>query len=142
MVQVLGNCFILERFLLHDVTPVTGRVADREQDRFIVLLGPVEGFVAPGVPVDRVMGMLQEVGARFQQETVRVLRGPIGAYVTGARFIMRALGFQGLGQALLQSRGKCFGAGELMHGLGGEGYSSQEKETYQPYGHPDLCSTS
>ena len=75
------------------------------------------------------MGVLEEVGTGFQQETVRVLRGPIGAYVTGARFIVRALGLQGLGQALLQSRGKSLSSGQSVRGLGGEATSTPEQKT-------------
>src|SRR5262249_51508072 len=53
---------ILERFAFHDVAPVAGRVADREQDGFVLGSGAGEGFLAPGGPVDRVVRVLEKVG--------------------------------------------------------------------------------
>ena len=69
---------VLERLVRHDVAPVARRVADREQDRPVALLGRRERLVAPRVPVDRVVGVLAEVGAGLVGE-------PIGAAVHGAQ---------------------------------------------------------
>ena len=54
----------------HDVAPVTGRIADRQQDRLGFGLGERKRFVIPGMPVDRVLGMLLEVGAGFEREAI------------------------------------------------------------------------
>ena len=56
---------VLERLVLHDVAPVAGRVADGEQDRLVLRARLREGLVAPRVPVDRVVRVLEEVRARF-----------------------------------------------------------------------------
>ena len=40
------------------MAPMARGVTDREQDRFVFLLGAREGFVAPGVPVDGVVLVL------------------------------------------------------------------------------------
>ena len=40
---------------------VAGRVADGQEDRLVLLFGAVEGFGPPGVPVDRVVRVLEEV---------------------------------------------------------------------------------
>ncbi len=61
---------ILEALVLHHVAPVAGGVADREQDRPVELAGAGERLLAPRVPVDRVAGVLQEVGARLGGEAV------------------------------------------------------------------------
>jgi len=33
------------------MAPVTGRVPNREEDGLVLLLGPLQGFTSPGVPV-------------------------------------------------------------------------------------------
>ena len=65
-----GGGFVLERLVRHDMAPVTGRIADREQDRLV--LGPrlLERLGAPRMPVDRVAGVLQQVGAGLAGEPV------------------------------------------------------------------------
>ena len=69
-VHVLGHRRILERLALHDVAPVAGRVADREQDRALLVTGTGERLVAPRIPVDRVVLVLEEVGTVFRTETI------------------------------------------------------------------------
>ena len=61
---------VLERLALHHVAPVAGRVADREQDRLVLGAGPRERLVAPRVPVDRIVRVLQEVGLVSRGEPV------------------------------------------------------------------------
>src|SRR5258708_522609 len=57
------------------MAPVTGGVADGNQDGFVFFSGLFEGFRAPGVPVDGIMGMLQEVRAFFVDESIGNGRG-------------------------------------------------------------------
>ena len=88
LVHQLGGLRHRERLALHHVAPVAGGVADREEDRLPLLTCAGEGLVAPRVPVDRVLRVLQEVRARL------VLRG--GSWqqarqaASRAHFIMRA----------------------------------------------------
>ena len=63
---------VFERFVCHHVTPVAGRVADREQDGLVLARRALERFAAPGIPVDRVVGVLQEIGAGSVGELVQV----------------------------------------------------------------------
>ena len=53
------------------MTPMAGGVANTEQDRQIALLGRGECLLAPLEPVDRVVLVLEEIGARGGRETVR-----------------------------------------------------------------------
>jgi hypothetical protein len=53
-----GHIFIFEGLLFHDVTPVAGRIADTQEDGFVLFPGTGEGFFSPGIPVHRVPGML------------------------------------------------------------------------------------
>ena len=62
LVHHRGGVLVLERLVGHDVAPVAGRVADREQDGLVLGAGPGERLVAPRVPVDRVVGVLAQVG--------------------------------------------------------------------------------
>ena len=69
-VQLLGDGRVLERLVRHDVAPVTGRIADRQEDRLVLDLRPLERLSAPGIPVDRVVRVLEEVRARLGGQSV------------------------------------------------------------------------
>src|ERR1039457_3338310 len=60
--QILGGHLVLKALVGHHVAPVTGGVADGEEDRLVLVLGPLQGLVTPGVPLDRVVRMLTEGG--------------------------------------------------------------------------------
>ena len=63
---------VLETFMRHDVAPVAGRIADREQDRFVGLLGFGERLRSPRPPIDRIVLVLQQIRARLLGETILV----------------------------------------------------------------------
>ena len=88
LVQDARHLRIGKRLPLHDVTPVAGRVSDRQEDRPVLFLRLLERFVAPGVPVDRVVEMLQEIRARLAGQMIRL---PPGAGPAG-RGLRRAHG--------------------------------------------------
>ena len=73
-----GGRLVLERLVGHDVAPVAGRIADREEDRLV--LGPREGerLLAPRIPIDRVVPVLEQIGARLVGEVVRHQVPPCG----------------------------------------------------------------
>ena len=52
---------ILEGLALHHVAPVAGRVADRDEQRPVQLARALQRLLAPRIPVDRVVGMLEQV---------------------------------------------------------------------------------
>jgi hypothetical protein len=66
---------VLERLPLHDVAPVAGRVADGEEDRPVQQAGAGEGSLTPGLPVHRVVQVLQEIRARLAGQAVGLARG-------------------------------------------------------------------
>jgi hypothetical protein len=47
------------------MTPVTGGITDTQQDRFVFTLGLGKCFLAPGMPVNWIVGMLQEIRTGF-----------------------------------------------------------------------------
>ncbi len=65
-----GHAGVLEGLVGHDVAPVAGGVADGQQDRNVSFLGRGEGFVAPGIPVDRIGGVLAQVRARLVRQAI------------------------------------------------------------------------
>ena len=71
-VQKFRHVLLLEAFMLHDVTPVTGGVTDAEEDQLVFLPRPIESFLAPGVPVHRVVCVLEKIRTRFVNELVGV----------------------------------------------------------------------
>ena len=68
---------VLERLVLHHVAPVAGGVADREQDRLVLVAGARQRLVAPRVPVDGVAGVLEQVGAGLVGESVHTPSLPV-----------------------------------------------------------------
>ena len=53
------------------MTPVTGGIPDREEDGTVLPFRCLQGLWSPGVPVDRVRGMLEEIGTGFVDEAIR-----------------------------------------------------------------------
>src|SRR5437763_16262392 len=52
------NLLVLKGFALHDMAPVTGRVANAEQDWLVFLLSLLQSFFTPWVPIYGVVCML------------------------------------------------------------------------------------
>ena len=71
LVQELGDLWVLERLAGHHVAPVAGRVPDGEEDRAVERLRPLEGLVAPGIPVDGLAGVGEQVRALLVDQPVR-----------------------------------------------------------------------
>ena len=70
LVHQSGDPSVLEELVGHDVAPVAGAVADREQDRAVGLPRDPQRLLSPGIPVDRVAGVLPEVGAGLGRQAV------------------------------------------------------------------------
>ncbi len=68
----VGDVMFFEDFAFHDVAPVAGGVADGEEDGFVFAASFFDGFGAPGMPIDGVVGVLKEVGAGGVDETIGV----------------------------------------------------------------------
>ena len=71
---------IFERLALHYVAPVTCGVSDRQKDRTIFRPCPGKGLLSPGIPVDRIVGMLQQVGGFLAGETIGEAVRDVGAH--------------------------------------------------------------
>src|ERR1700693_4861203 len=52
------------------MAPMARRAADRQQYRPVLALGARQGFITPGVPVDRIGGVLLQIRARFARESI------------------------------------------------------------------------
>jgi len=72
LVHLLGDVRIFKALMRHDVAPMACGVADGEHDRLAGGLGGGECRIAPCLPMNRVVLVLEEVGARFLAETVAV----------------------------------------------------------------------
>ena len=69
------NGLVLKRFPFHDMAPVAGGISDGEENGTVFFFRELQRFLPPGVPVDRVVGVLQQVGAGFVKESIRFLFG-------------------------------------------------------------------
>src|SRR6185437_9765395 len=75
LVHPPGDLRVLEALMRHDMAPVAGRIPDRQQDRLLSSLGGGERLLAPGLPVNRIVLVLQEIGAGLFAEAIAVDRG-------------------------------------------------------------------
>ncbi len=65
------RCFlVLEGLVRHDMAPVARRVADGQEHGDVALGGEAERLIAEGPPVDRVVGVLPQVGGRFPAQGI------------------------------------------------------------------------
>jgi len=67
-----GHVVVLEDLVFHDVAPVTTRVADGQEDRLVLRAGLGQCGLAPGIPVDGVVGVLLQVQRGLVFEVVAV----------------------------------------------------------------------
>ena len=67
---------VLEGLVGHHVAPVAGRVPDRQQHGHVPAAGLRERLLAPREPVDRVVGVLAQVGAGLAAEPVHTCTVP------------------------------------------------------------------
>ena len=74
-VHQLSRLIVLEALVGHDMAPVAGGVADREQDRLVGRLRLGQCLRPPRAPVHRVVAVLQEIGAGFGAQKV-LAHGP------------------------------------------------------------------
>ncbi len=65
VVHHLRDGGVLERLVRHHVAPVAGGIAHREEDGLAGALRLRERFLAPGIPVDGIVRVLAQIGARF-----------------------------------------------------------------------------
>ena len=87
---------VLERLALHHVAPMACRIADRQQDRPVLLARAPERLLAPRVPVDGVVLVLEQVGRGLVGEVIghRPLRLPgAGRRTRPRRFTQQACSF-------------------------------------------------
>ena len=62
---------LLERFAFHHVAPVTGGIADRQAEwDGSDALAACKASSTPGVPIHRVVRMLEEIGTGFVEEPI------------------------------------------------------------------------
>ncbi len=65
-----GDVGVFETLMGHDMAPVTSGVTDREKNRFIFGAGSGESIRPPRIPVNRIVLVLEEIGAGFVGEAV------------------------------------------------------------------------
>jgi hypothetical protein len=52
------------------MTPVTGSVTDRKEYRPVFESRPFQRFCVPGIPIDRIMSMLEKVRGIFVDQVI------------------------------------------------------------------------
>ena len=65
------------------MAPVAARIADGEKDQLAFLLRLGQRLLAPRKPINRIMGVLQEIGTRLLRQAIGVLRQLILRLLSG-----------------------------------------------------------
>ena len=74
-VHQLGDAGVLETLMRHDMAPMAGGIAHRQQDRLVLGFRLVERGLSPGLPMHRIVAVLQEIGAGLPVEVVAAHSG-------------------------------------------------------------------
>ena len=61
-VQDLRDLRILKALMGHHMAPVAGTVSDAQENRLVLFPCPPERRLAPGIPVHRIFGVLEQIG--------------------------------------------------------------------------------
>ena len=99
-----GDLRIGKGFTLHHVTPMTRRISDGKKNRPVLFSSLAERFLSPGIPVNRISGMLQQVGALLVNQAIGLTLLLRDRALSGRRKFGRAgrwsLRFNGTGKAV------------------------------------------
>ena len=66
------DLLVFKALVLHDVAPVTGGITNAEKDELVFRPRALDRFFSPGVPVHRIVSMLQQIGAGLVDELIGV----------------------------------------------------------------------
>jgi hypothetical protein len=64
---------------------MAGGIADGKEDGFVFLFRADEGFLSPGIPIHRVVGVLEQIGTFLVDQPVGVLERIHGSQIGGKR---------------------------------------------------------
>ena len=59
VIQHPGRLFVFEAFVCQNMAPMTGRITDRQENRFVCRTGSGKRFFPPWIPINRVGGVLE-----------------------------------------------------------------------------------
>ncbi len=65
-----GDRLVFKTLPLHHVAPVTGRVADREENGFVFQSGFLKRLLAPRIPIHRIVRVLQQIRTLLFCQTI------------------------------------------------------------------------
>src|SRR3989338_320237 len=72
IIHQLCNFGVREGLFFHHMAPMTSRISYGKKDRFILFLRFLKRFFTPRIPIDWIMGMLQEIRAFFVNQTIGI----------------------------------------------------------------------
>jgi hypothetical protein len=61
LIDKFGNFTVFKHLMLHYMAPVTTAVSDGDKYSFMLITCTFKGFIAPWIPIERVIFMLLEV---------------------------------------------------------------------------------
>src|SRR3989304_1995022 len=79
-----GGEFIFKRFMFHNMTPMTGSISNAQKNWLIFCSGTGKSLFSPGIPINWIMGMLEQVRRVFINQTIY----HINTYLSGRMIFM------------------------------------------------------
>jgi sorbitol-specific phosphotransferase system component IIBC len=70
MVHDFGGLVVFEALFFHHMAPMASAVANAHPYQFVLSLGLLPSFLAPGLPINGVIGVLLKVKTRFLQQSI------------------------------------------------------------------------
>jgi hypothetical protein len=130
-VEDLRHRLVVEAFLLHHMAPVACGIADREEYGEVQRRRLGQRLGAEGAPIDRVVGMLDQIGRGLEDQPVDVFRRSVAVQEVGAGNIIRAHASIGLRQTLSQRRVTAYGGRVGGHGGSSCGGKRRRKTSHE-----------
>ena len=84
LVHDLRDRRVLEGLVFHHMAPVTGGVSDAQQDQLVFFRRALQRLCTPGIPIHRIMSVLQKIRTSFVDE-------PVGHVASALRLATRSL---------------------------------------------------
>ncbi len=70
------------------MAPVAGGITDTHQYRQVFLTSLLKRFFTPGMPVHRIVGMLQQIRTALEKQAIGIAGPAVGIQVMGTRFVI------------------------------------------------------
>jgi hypothetical protein len=70
LIDELSDLGIFKYLMFHYMAPMAAAVSDRDKNRFMLMFRPFECFIAPWIPIQRVVFVLLQIGGILKYKSI------------------------------------------------------------------------